>query len=423
LASHFADNDELMIVGENRGGTAAGRLSAGVAVMALALAFAAGEAAAAETMVRYPHPVWHNGHKVLFHGAWRGGAHSRKSSSDDDDSDDDAKPAKGALSSPHEFIVLVDTEDSTSLRMATELVNAAKAAGLKARAWAGKTSPDALARFVDADGGDFAVLPLDAIGADPKAADLRAKAPLVARLAAEPVVVIARNSVTDVAALAGRPVSFGESGGVVEATAQAVFAKLGVAPKVVHENVGTALNSLAAGKIDALVVLGADESRAINEAAKSGKLHALALPWRDEFAGRYAPARLTAKDLPGLVGADATFDTIGAPFGLIAVDAPDGSARAAQDAPFATAVFERFQPLLGAGADPKWREVNFAADSDWPRLAAAKVWLDKHRAAGDPALESFREAARTASADSDATAPALADKLYEGLLKSGGAQP
>ena len=384
-----------------------------------------GATADAEQMIRYDHPVMHNGHRVLYHGAWRGGGgahHGRsKSSDDDDDESDDDKPATKTLASAHEYIVLVDPDDATSLRMATELVNAAKASGLKARAWAGKTSPAALAKFVEADGGDFAVAAIDMLAADPKAADLRAKAPLVARLANEPVVVIAQTGIDDIKQLDGKAVSFGEADGVVDASGQALFARLGVAPKVVHENVSTALGSLASGKIDALVLLGADESRAVNEAAKTGKLHALAIPWRDDLADRYAPARLTAKDLPRLTPADATVETVGVPFGVIAIDAAEGSPRAAQDGPFVAAMFERSQPLLGTGADPKWREVNLSAETDWPRLAPARDWIEKHPKTADASLDSFRQAAKTADAGT-AGAPALADKLYQSLLRSGGAQ-
>jgi hypothetical protein len=397
-------------------------LAALAASAALVVAFA-GEAEA-ETMVRYAHPVVRHGHKVLYHGAWRGHgrAHaSHKGSASDDD--DDSEPAKAARGSSHEFIVLVDTDDATSLRMATELVNAAKAAGLKARAWAAKTSPSALAHFVATDGGDFMVTAIDALAADPKAADLRAKAPLAARLANEPMVVIARAGVDDVKQLDGRPVSFGKADGVVDDSGQALFAKLGVTPKVVHQEVSAALASLAAGKIDAVVVLGADESRAVNDAAKSGKLHALALPWRDDLAARYAPARLNGKDLPNLMAADATVTTISVPFGLVAVDAADGSERADQDAPFVAALLERHQSLLTASADPKWREVNFIAEADWPRLAPTRAWIEKHPAAADPAIVEFRATAKSAVADSGATASAIADKLYQDLLRSGGAQP
>ena len=396
----------------------------GVALAALLIAFAA--PSAAEEMVKYNHPVWRNGHYVLYHGVWRGGgkvsrAHAKASSDDSDDDDD--KSAKSNASSAHEFIVLVDTDDATALRMATELVDTAKGAGLKARAWAGKTSPGALARDVAADGGDFVVTAIDVLASDPADGDLRGKAPLVARLANEPIVIVAREGVNDIKQLDGRPVSFGDADGVVDATGQALFAKLGVAPKVVHQNLQAAMGAMLAGNVDAVVAFGADESKTIADTAKGGKLHALGIPWREDLGPRYAPARLTDKDLPHLAPSDGGVDTVAVPFGLVAVDAADGSARATQDAPFVAALFQRYQPLLATGADPKWREVNLAADTDWSRLAPARDWLEKHRTQSDPALDAFREAARSASGDSGATGPVTADKLYGSLLRSSGPQP
>ncbi len=406
---------------------AALRAAAGVALRLAAILGLAGSldaSAWAETMVRYPHPVMHNGHLVLYHGAWRSrqGAHVKKVKAEaDDNSADDDTPDNASRASSHEFIVIVDTDDPTSLRMATELVNLAKSAGLKARAWAGKTSPAAIADFVKRDGGDFAFAPIDEIATDPGKADLRAKAPMVARLHNEPIVVIANKSVTDVKSLNGRPVSFGVADGVADASGQALFAKLGVTPKVVHQSVADSLTALASSKIDALVMFGADESRAVNQAAKSGKLHALALPWSSDLAGRYAPARLNARDLPGLTPEGGAVDTIAMPFGLIAIDAPDGSDRAEMDTPFVADVFERLPARLGANADPKWRDVNLTAETDWTRLEPARDWIAKHAAAPDPNVQALREAVKSAASEPSATAQA--DKLYKGLLGPGGGQP
>ena len=433
LASHLADTLFAMLNKGNRGDfprkiAAGATLSQASGVLIAAIWAASAPMAFAEPMIKYDRPVFHNGHRVLYHGAWRSHGNGRPAvragAKDDDEADDtpDAKPNKAGLSSAHEFIVLVDPDDATSLRMATELVNSAKAAGLKAHAWAGKTSPEALAQVAASDGGDFAVAPLDVLASDPKYADLRTKSPLVARLAPEPIAIIAAAGVADVAALQGRPVAFGEAGGVADATGQALFAKLGVTANVFHMGVSAALAALAAGKIDAMVALGADESRAVNDAARAGKLHVLAVPWRDEFAA-YAPDRFTDKDLPKLVPTDAAVETVSAPFGLIAIDAADGSPRAAQSAPFVAALFDRHQPLLGAAADPKWREVNLSAETDWPRLASARDWLDKHRAAPDPALDAFRETAKTAATDASARASEVADKLYADLLKAKAAGP
>jgi hypothetical protein len=129
---------------------------------------------------------------------------------------------------------------------------------------------------------------------------------------------------------------------------------------------------------------------------------------------------MNARDLPHLVGADATLDTIGVPFGLIAIDASDGSPRSAQDAPFVAALFEHYRPLLGPGADPKWRDVNLTAETDWPRLQPARDWIEKHAVKADAALAAFRDAAHSTQG---ATTAATADKLYGNLLRSGATQP
>ncbi len=337
--------------------------------------------------------------------------------------DSDAEPAKTAIASSHEFIVLVDTDDPTSLRMATELVNAAKAAGLKARAWAGKTSPGALAHFVETDGGDFALAAIDALADDPKAADLRAKAPLVARLANEPVVVIAKAGVVDVKQLDGRPVSFGEDDGVVDASGQALFAKLGVAPKVVHEDVSASLRLLTAGKIDAMVMLGADEiarpqrGRQERQAARAGS----ALARRSR-----RPLRARAADLQGSA-------------------APRSAGRRGGDdrravRPARHRRRRRIRPGRSGRAFRR-RSVRAEQAAHGRRLRSEMARGQSDGGVGLAAPQACarldRKAPRRGRSDagfvpkdreirggrSGATATAIADKLYGDLLRSGSAQP
>ena len=384
-------------------------------------------AAAGESMVRYGKPVFHNGHRVLFHGAWRGVSKSSgaaRAAKDDEDDDDDSKSksarAKGLAPSAHEFIILVDTDDATASRMASELSSALRAAGVKARDWAGKVSPVAISRYVAGDGGDLAIAPMDALEADDKSADWHAKAPYLARLANEPIEIIAASGVTDIAQLAGRPVSFGAADSAADASAQALFARLGVEPKPVRESLQASLANLAAGKVDAIVAVGADESKAVSDAAKSGRYHIVPIAWSPKLHGAYAPARLTAKDQPGLITGDANVDTIAIPMALIAIDAAPGTPRAIQDGALVTALFGKYDALLGPANEPRWREVNLAAALDWPQLGAAQDWITAHRATGGASLEAFRTTAQAMRASGEGTGAPDVDKLYNSLLQSRG---
>ncbi len=380
-------------------------------------------AASAENMVRYGKPVFHNGHRVLFHGAWRGGkSSSAHTSKDDGDDEDNAKSTRAKSFSPsaHEFIILVDTDDACAARMASELAAALRGAGVNARDWAGKVSPIALSRYVAGDGGDLAIAPMDALEADDKSADWHAKAPYVARLANEPIEIIAAAGVTDVNQLAGRPVSFGAADSAADASAQALFARLGVEPKPVRESLQASLANLASGKVDAIVAVGADESKAVADMARSGKYHIVPIAWSPKLRGAYAPARLTAKEQPGLITGDASVDTVAVPMALIALDAAAGTSRAAQDGVLVTALFGKYDALLGPTNDPRWREVNLAAAVDWPQLTAAQEWITAHRATGDASLEAFRTTAQAVRASGDSAGAPDVDKLYQNLLQPRG---
>jgi hypothetical protein len=103
---------------------------------------------------------------------------------------------------------------------------------------------------------------------------------------------------------------------------------------------------------------------------------------------------------------------------LIAVNAGPDSSRAARDGALVKALFDRISTLVGPSSDPTWRDVNLAATLDWPRLGSAEAWVGAHQAAADPALESFREQARSAAAADGGATASDADKLFRSLLQA-----
>jgi TRAP-type uncharacterized transport system substrate-binding protein len=364
-------------------------------------------------MVPYKHPVFHNGHRVLFHGVWRGSGGGGSAARAASAAPEEDKPAPVAAN--HDFTVLADTEDNCASRMAVDLVNALRAAGLKARPLAGKGSPDALGRYVVGDAADLAIVPLDALQSDGKAAEWRDRAPVVVKLANEPIEIIAGRGIADISQLADRPVSLGSADSDADASAEALFRRLGIKPKVVHESLSASLADLAAGKVDAVALFGAGDSKTVNDFGKDGRFHLVPIAWTPALAGLYAPARLTNKERPNLIGANDKIDTLATPMALIAIDAAANTVRANQDAAVVSAVFNKFDALLTPASESSWGEVNLAASVDWPRLTAAADWLDSHRREADAALASFRETAHSVAVAKDGPGAADADRLYRGL--------
>ena len=268
--------------------------------------------------------------RVLWHGAWR--ARGRKKGDAPDAADDapkatPAKDAPGVAANRRRPSPPTTRSWSTrtilcAARLANEFVAALQANGAKGRVIAGRTSPTALAKAVQSDSADLAIAPIDALIADDKAtADWRERAPYIARLGAETVEIIAPRAVVDVRQLDGRDVGFGVADGAAAATAATLFARLGVAPKPSFAPLAPALADLAAGKIAAVVAVGAKSSKTLADFGKDGRFHVVAIPWSPSLRPLYAPARLTAKDRPNLIGADEKIDTLGAPMALIALDA------------------------------------------------------------------------------------------------------
>jgi TRAP-type uncharacterized transport system substrate-binding protein len=374
-------------------------------------------------MVRYDRPVFHNGHRVLWHGAWRNGGRGGEPAAR-------AAPAKSESVAPvaaRDIFLLVDGSDAAAAHMAAEFAQAMQGSNLRVKPIAGKTSATALNKAVDGDSADLAIVPMDVLGGSPdgsadKGADWRSRAPYLARLANEPIALIAPRSITDIHQLAGHKVNVAAADGATAASAALVFSRLNIAPTMTNEPLPDALARLARGEIDAVFVVGAGDSYSLSNFGKDGRFHVVAIPYEPALQALYCPMRLTARDQANLIAADDKVDTIGVPTALLAIDAAPDSPRAGRLTPLVDRLFAQFDQSIGALHSARWKDVNLAAKIiDWPRFGATQAWLDQNRAAPDAALDTFRGGAEAAANASEGPSGADSDKLYESLMKLSGA--
>jgi len=400
-----------------------------------ALGFAtllAGQALAAEKtpygMVPYNHPVFHNGVRVLWHGAWRGSqgkagrgyAVAARAAAPAAPATPAAAPQPPAAK---EFSILADPGDARANRMAKDFVEVMSADGAPGHAIVGPTSPDGLGKVLKADMADFAVVSLDSLVASAKGdAEWMKRVPYVARLAPETLEVIAPREIKSINALQGKLVNFGELDSATSTSGRMLFSRLGVTPNQTNGPLPEALDALAAGKVDAVVVLGAEGTPALDDFGADKRFHIVPVPWSATLEPVYAPAHITAAVRPNLVDATTPVETVGEPMALVALDASPGSPRADALGRVARVFFDNYDGFLSDDRDPRWRDVNLAADATWPgepwpRLAAAQSWLDAKKASADGSLDAFRAAAKSAANSPSWPKAADSDRLYDGLTR------
>ncbi len=377
-------------------------------------------------MVPYTHPVFKNGVRVLWHGAWRGSQgkvvrqYARATA---------LAPATTAAipapqpSAPKEFSVLADPDDVMASRMAKDFAAVMAASGAPGHAIVGPTSPDGLGKVLKTDMADFAIVSLDSLISSAKGDPVWMKrVPYVARLAPETLEVIASREIKSINDLQGKLVSFGEIDSATSTSGRMLFSRLGVTPNQTNGPQPEALEALAARKVDAVVVLGAEETPALNDFGGDGRFHLVAIPWSATLEPVYAPAHVTADERPNLVGATTPVETVGEPMALVALDAAPGSPRAETLGRLARVFFDNYDNFLGDDRDACWRNVNLAAEASWPgepwsRLAAAQSWLDAKKASADASLDAFRASAKSAADSPSWPSAADSDRLYDGLTR------
>jgi hypothetical protein len=380
-------------------------------------------------MVPYSHAVYRNGVRVLWHGAWRG---SQGKAAQQVPQLASTKPASPAAPAPapapqppalKEFSILADPGDLRASRMANDFAAVMSANGATGRAIVGSTSPNGLGNVGKGDIADFAVVSLDSLLFSAKAdPEWMKRDPFIARLAPEALEVIAPREIKSIADLQGRAVSFGDLDSATSICGRMLFSRLGVAANQMNEPLPEALDALAAGKRAAVVVLGAEGSRALDGFGGDGRFHVVSIPWSSTLEPVYAPARVSAADRPNLVGAAEPVETVGEPMALIALDAPPGSPRAEELGRLAQVFLDNYDGFLSDEHDAHWRDVNLAAGGSWPfepwpRLGAAQSWLDAKKASADASLDAFRASAKSAGDSVGGPTASDSDQLYDSLTR------
>jgi TRAP-type uncharacterized transport system substrate-binding protein len=389
--------------------------------------------AASYGMVRYDHPVYHNGKRVLWHGAWRG-AFGRERAR--------MAPVKAAIvpqpaSTPQAvaaqpppqsqpakpFSILADPDDFVASRMAKDFAEILNDKGVAGRAIVGPTSPTGIAKVMRTDLADFAIVPADTLAVGVKyAPDWPQRAPVVVRLAPETIEIIAPKAVQSIADLQDKSVSLGDPDGALGIAGRLLFSRLGINVNPAYEPLAEALDALTAGKRGAVVVMGVKDAHTLESFGDDGRYHVVAVPWAPALEPFYVPARVAAADRPNLVAASDTVETVAEPMALVALDAAAGSQRADALGRTVRVFFDNYEAFLSSDRDGHWRDVNLAADASvpsgsWQRLAAAQGWLDEHKTSADAALDAFRASARSAAEAEGGPKAEDSDRLYDDLTR------
>ncbi len=400
-------------------------MALGAATLLAAQGFAAESKKSPYGMVPYDHPVFHNGVRVLWHGAWRGG-HGKVALRTERPA-----PAPAAATAaqapqapaPKEFSILADPGDVRASRMAKEFAAVLSASDAPGHAIVGPTSPDGLAKVLKTDLADFAIVSLDSLVSSAKGdPEWMKRVPYVARLAPETLEVIAPKDIKSINGLQGKLVSFGELNSATSTSGRMLFSRLGVTANQTNGPLPEALDALSAGKVDAVVVLGAEGTPALDGFGGDGRFHIVPIPWSATLEPVYAPAHVTAAERASLVAATTPVETVSEPMAIVALDAPPGSPRADALGRLARAFFDNYDGLLDGERDAHWRDVNLAADATWPgepwpRLVAAQSWLDAKKASADASLDAFRASAKSAAGSPTWPSASDSDRLYDGLTR------
>lgn len=347
-------------------------------------------------MVAYDKPVFKNGRRVLYHGAWRskGGksqaaAKSRKAPAKAQSpqapkaaaaqAQDGRVPADAAaerrtsplvaapaaatgaaLDNPAQAATATPGAERVRLTLAMEATLGAELAAALAPAGVDLT-------VVQAGDADLFLMPtpvgLSAMPATPGVV-------AITRLFDCEAAVVGGAGMATIGDLAGKRVAAPSESTEVGRAARRVFAAAGVHVTFLDAEGAEAAAAMRNGRADGFVAVAADPR--LDDAPQGARL--VAVPFAGPVREQFLPAELTKAEFPKLIAGE-RIDTVAQPMILAARDPGGDVARRAALSRFTAAFFT----ALASGALPehKWRDVNPAAKLPFSRFEAAQAWVDR----------------------------------------------
>ena len=201
----------------------------------------------------------------------------------------------------------------------------------------------------------------------------------IAKLYNEEFHLLARANIKTIADLSNQTVNVDLRGSGTAITASRLFDLLKITATMTNDNQEVALQKLRKGEIGALALVAAKPAPLFRDLKASDGLHLLSIAPTPAVTAAYAPTQITADDYPNLVAADQPADTIAVGSLLMAADLRNVPERYRNVATFVESLFAGFQTLLEPGHNPKWQEVNIAANvPGWVRYPPAEQWLQRN---------------------------------------------
>jgi TRAP-type uncharacterized transport system substrate-binding protein len=268
-------------------------------------------------------------------------------------------------------------------------------------------------------GVDLALVPgnvleyADATGA--VAPSLRERLTYVTVLYGEEIHVLAGAGVASMQELKGKKIAVPPDDGNAVFTIHDLLRRLRIEAEVVKVAAADAIDDVRSGALGALVLQGGKPLQVVAGLPKDGSVRLLAVPSPGD---EYSPGSFGAGDYPSLIPDGLRIDTVSVGVVLVANKTAPTDESNRRIAKFVPAFFGSLSDLAGPRWHPKWGEVNLAATlAKWPRVPAAKEWLDTalHEQSAS-AQRNFEELLRANGAPV-APSPAVRKQLFEEYLK------